>query len=304
MGDDIMKIINFGSMNVDYVYRVDRFLLPGETRPAKNRSVHAGGKGLNQSIALARSGAQVYHAGILGNDGDLLLDTLKESNVNTEYLETSDEAGGHTVIQVTDGGENNILLYGGTNRTLTKEYIDGVLQRFSQDDIVLLQNEVNLADYIIEQAYRRNMRVAFNAAPVDSGVATYPLEKTSWLIVNEVEGNAITGKTETGDILDSLAQKYPDTAILLTLGADGCRYLKGGEAISLPAYRVSDIVDTTGAGDTFVGYFLHAVTRGLPVKEAMECASMASALAIQKSGAATSVPLACEVEAALKEGKL
>lgn len=294
-----MKIINFGSMNVDYVYRVDRFLLPGETRPAKSRSVHAGGKGLNQSIALARAGAQVYQAGILGSDGTLLLDALKESGVHTDYLGNVEESGGHTVIQVDDGGENSILVYGGTNQALTREYIDKVLGYFSSDDIVLLQNETNLVDYIIEKASSLGLRVAFNAAPIDIATISYPLGKTSWLIVNEVEGEALTGETAASEILSSLAVKYPDTAMLITLGADGCRYRKGDASFSLRAYNVPYIADTTGAGDTFIGYFLRAITQGSEVLDALKRASMASALSVQKNGAAASIPLAHEVDAAL-----
>ena len=295
-----MKIINFGSLNVDYVYRVDRFLLPGETRPAKNRSIYAGGKGLNQSIAIARAGAQVFHAGMTGIDGALLLDALKESNVNTEHMMALDGAGGHTIIQVDDSGQNTILLFGGTNRALTKEYIDGVLHHFSKEDVVLLQNEVNLVEYTIEKAFDLGIRVAFNAAPIDDGVIRYPLEKVSWLIVNEIEGGELAGKSEPDEVLHTLAEKYPKTAILLTLGADGCRYLSGGEELLVPACSVSKIVDTTAAGDTFTGYFLHSITQGAPVKKALEIASAASALAIQKNGAASSIPWANEVECEIK----
>jgi len=290
-----VKIINFGSLNIDYVYRVDRFLLPGETRPAKTRSIHAGGKGLNQSIALARAGAKVYHAGITGNDGALLIETLQESGVDIVYLKKTEDVGGHTVIQVDDNGENTILLFGGTNRALTKEYIDGVLQHFSKNDIVLLQNEVNLAEYIIEKAFDSGMRVAFNAAPIDTGVKHYPLEKTSWLIVNEIEGGELTGKEKPEEILKTLGSKYPATAILLTLGEHGSHYLCGNEELYVPACKVQNIADTTGAGDTFTGYFLHAVTEGNPVIKALETASKASALAIQKNGAASSIPWAADL---------
>jgi len=291
-----MKIVNFGSLNIDYVYRVDRFLFPGETRPSKSRKVHAGGKGLNQSIALARAGAQVHHAGIIGvGDSELLLEILESSGVIIEYLVNLNEPGGHTIIQVDDSGQNTILLYGGTNRSLTKDYIDDVLQHFTRDDIVLLQNEINLVEYIIDKAFEHGIRVAFNAAPIDINVKSFPLEKLSWLIVNEIEGSELTGMEKPEDILNCLRSKYPSTAILLTLGEQGCRYLHENCDLSVPALSVSQIVDTTGAGDTFTGYFLHNVTKGINEKRALEIASAASALAIQKNGAAESIPWANEL---------
>lgn len=299
-----MRILNFGSLNVDYVYQVDEFLQPGETKLADSRSVQPGGKGLNQSIALARAGAEVHHAGALGDDGALLQRTLEEAGVNTGSLRRLDAAGGHTVIQVNSKGENCILLYGGTNQMLTEEYVDDALSRFGSGDLLLLQNETNLIGYIMERAHQRGMKIAFNAAPMDERALAYPLGVVSWLIVNEIEGAALAGVEREQDVLRVLAEKYPHAAIVLTLGSRGCLYAKGDTAIEQPAHDVVRVVDTTAAGDVFVGYFLEAVMRGAPARDALQRASAASALAIQKPGAANSIPAAAEVERALQSGNI
>ncbi|MDR2182458.1 MAG: ribokinase [Treponema sp.] len=297
-----MKVINLGSLNVDYVYRVDEFLLPGETRPSKDRTVHAGGKGLNQSIALARAGAEVYHAGIIGNDGAILRDTLVKNGVRVDFLASLDEASGHTIIQVNDAGENKIILYGGTNRQLSARFIDNALDHFGSSDVLLVQNETNLVGYAIEKARARGMKTVFNAAPITREITEYPLEYVDWLIVNEIEGAALAGtdaaSAEPEKILNTLASRYPSMTVFLTLGAAGCRCAHDGGIISAPAFPVDKdkIVDTTAAGDTFTGYLLQSLINGRSVKDAMVRASAASALAIQKLGASSSIPFAAEVD--------
>ena len=189
-----MKIVNLGSLNVDHVYRVDRFLLPGETKASKGLNDNAGGKGLNQSIAAARTGAEVYHAGYFGAGSEMLREVLQNAGVHMDWMEDHmDIPCGHTMIQVDDQGQNCILLFGGTNMCLTEAYIDRVLDQCTPDDILLLQNETNLIPYIIEAAARRGIPVAMNAAPMDEGVKAYPIGKLRYLIVNEIEGAALAG---------------------------------------------------------------------------------------------------------------
>ena len=148
-----MRVLNFGSLNIDYVYQVDHFVQPGETLSSEKLQVNCGGKGLNQSIAVARAGGKIFHAGMIGNDGDILKQALDNAGVDTRYLQKKDVAGGHTFIQVSDAGQNSILLFGGTNQMLTEEYIDSVLSDCEKGDIILLQNETNLVGYTIEKAY-------------------------------------------------------------------------------------------------------------------------------------------------------
>lgn len=293
-----MKIVNLGSLNVDYVYRVEDFLRPGETRPARSRSVNAGGKGLNQSIALARAGCEVWHAGAVGDDGAVLTDTLAAAGVRLDLLRRMDGPGGHTVIQVTDRGENCILLFGGTNRRLTEAYVDEVLDACAPEDVLLLQNETNLVPYAITRAAARGLRVALNAAPA-GGAEDYPLHKLRWLVVNELEGAAIAGTDAYDAMLERLAARCPQTGVLLTLGAAGARYRDGGGETREPAYPVRELIDTTAAGDTFLGFFLAALLAGADDGAALRRAAAASALAIARPGAAASIPIAAEVDAAL-----
>ena len=299
-----MRVLNFGSLNTDYVYQIDEFLLPGETKPALSRSIIPGGKGLNQSVALANAGAEVYHAGIIGNDGNILRDFLKKNKVHIDYILEKDEVGGHTIIQVDKNGQNKIILYGGTNQKLTKAFIDKTLADFGKGDILLVQNETNLVDYIITKASAKGLMTVFNAAPISKKVITYPLERVNWLIVNEVEGAELAGTDKPEGILKNLGEKYKQSTIILTLGADGCCYTSKDGNFKMKAIPVKKVVDTTAAGDTFIGFLIQAYIDGLPLNEAMEKASVASSLSIQKFGAATSVPASADVEKAFKEWKL
>ena len=147
-----MKVLNFGSLNLDYVYQVNSILIPGETQASTDRKIFCGGKGLNQSIALAKAGVTVYHAGMIGEGGEILLETCRENNVNTKFIRQISGPSGHTVIQVDKNGQNCILLYGGANRSITREFANEVLEHFEKGDILLLQNEINELDYIIERA--------------------------------------------------------------------------------------------------------------------------------------------------------
>lgn len=298
-----MKILNFGSLNLDYVYDVDHFVLPGETMSSLDLFINCGGKGLNQSIAAAKAGNVVYHAGVVGSGGDMLVKELEKNGVDVSYMQTTDQPNGHAIIQVDQNGQNCIILYGGTNQMLTKEYIDATLDSFGKEGLVLLQNETNLVGYIIEEAHKKGLKTALNAAPMNEKVLGYPLDLLDWLIVNEVEGSQIAGCSPEDDILPVLKEKYPHCSILLTLGSRGACCFHNGETYIIPCHKV-DVVDTTAAGDTFSGYFLYSMLNGGTVPEALQLASAASAIAIGKKGASDSVPLKADLEEALKNGVL
>ena len=287
-----MKVLNFGSVNIDYVYQMVHFIRPGETAPCKQLTTGCGGKGLNQSIALARAGLPVWHAGIIGQEGGILKDALAESGVRLDFLRRQDAPGGHTVIQVNRRGQNCILLYPGTNAAITKEYVDEVLSSFDFGDVLLLQNEINLGPYIMEKAAERGLFIAFNASPIP-GVENYPLEFVCWLFVNEIEGAALSGETAPRAILRALREKYPRTQVILTLGSDGSFWDNGRETVFCPACRVR-AVDTTAAGDTFTGYFLRGVLDETEL-EPLTLAARASAIAVTRPGAAPSIPQLREV---------
>ncbi|HHV31830.1 MAG TPA: ribokinase [Clostridiales bacterium] len=289
-----MKIFNFGSLNYDYVYSVDHILMPGETLASSRMETFCGGKGLNQSVALAKAGAEVWHAGMVGEDGSTLLDMCGKNGVNTSYIRSIPGKSGHTVIQVDKNGQNNILLFGGSNRCFTRDFVDEVFSGFEPGDMMLLQNEVNDIDYIIDTAYQKGMRIAFNPSPFDEAVKKCDLNKVSFLLLNEIEGWQISGAREPEKILKYFAETYPKTAIVLTLGKDGAVYQDGSCRIKHGIYPVK-VVDTTAAGDTFTGFFLSAVLQGKTPEEALEIASKASSIAVTRKGAAPSIPTLDEV---------
>ncbi|MCF0132515.1 MAG: ribokinase, partial [Blautia sp.] len=260
-----------------------------------HRTVFCGGKGLNQSIALAKAGIPVYHAGMIGEGGDILLDACKENGVNTEYLIRTEGPCGHTMIQVDKDGQNSILLYGGSNRTLTKEFVDQVLDNFDKGDIILLQNEVNQLDYIIDKAYEKGMMIILNPSPYDSALDCCDLSKISLFLVNEIEGFQITGEKDPEKILQKIKEIYPEAAIVLTLGGEGSVYQDDTGIYHQGIYKVK-AVDTTAAGDTFTGYFISSILDGLPVQEGLKLAAKASAIAVSRPGATASIPLREEVE--------
>lgn len=148
-------ILSYGSLNLDLVYQVPHFVQAGETLSSTSRTVHCGGKGLNQSIAAARAGGTVSHAGKIGGDGTVLTDILRESGVDTDFVTVGDGPSGHAVIQVDPSGQNCILLFGGCNQEITHAEIDRVLAHFQAGDYLILQNEINGLDHLMTQAARR-----------------------------------------------------------------------------------------------------------------------------------------------------
>lgn len=288
-----MKILNFGSCNIDYVYSLHHIVEEGETETADRMEIFPGGKGLNQSIAAARAGARVYQAGCVGSDGLFLETVLRESGVDVGYMRRLESKNGHAMIQVGNGGENAIFIYPGSNEKMTPEYVDEVLSAFDRGDLLLLQNEINAVDYIVEKAYARGLTVLFNPSPYNEKIAAVDFQKLSYLILNEVEAQAITGAEEPEECLAALKKRYPALKVLLTLGEKGSM-LMDGEALWRQVAYVVEPVDTTAAGDTFTGYF----AAGRPVCEALRDASLASAVAVSKEGASPSIPTAEQVRAA------
>lgn len=289
-----MRLVNFGSLNYDYVYLVDHIVLPGETISSTELSVFCGGKGLNQSIALSQAGAQVYHAGLIGDDGDLLLETCRNHGVNTKYIRKSSVRSGNAIIQLAKSGQNSIVLFGGANRQNSEAFIDEVLSDFEEGDYILLQNEMNLLDYLIEKAYAQKLQIVLNPSPYNESIEKCDLEKVSIFLLNEVEGMQITGEKEAEKILPAMQQKYPRARIVLTLGKLGVMYSDSEKTVSHGIYDVK-VVDTTAAGDTFTGYFLASVIAGKTVEESLRLASIASSLAVSQKGAVDSIPPLPEV---------
>lgn len=290
-----MKILNIGSLNLDYVYQVPHMVQPGETLAANGRNVFCGGKGLNQSIALAKAGAEVCHAGLIGEEGDVLRQALVDAGVDCRYVKTIPCSTGHAIIQVDGEGQNCILLYGGANRSLTSAYIDDVLSGFCPGEMLLLQNEVNKLDEIVNKGWERGMKIVLNPSPFDDALKAVDLNKVSMLILNEVEGEQMTGERVPEAILGKLKQLCPQTEIVLTLGSEGACFQQGETLIRQPAYMV-DVVDTTAAGDTFTGYFLAGLTEELTAEACLDLAQKAASIAVSRSGAAPSIPTRNEIK--------
>jgi ribokinase len=290
-----VKILNFGSMNIDYVYEVDNFVVPGETKLSKILKVFSGGKGLNQSLALAKAGTTLYHAGIIGQEGMFLKEYLQKEGVNTDFIMCKSQPNGHAIIQVDSEGHNCILLYGGTNQAVTKEYVDRVLKDFDKGDFILLQNEVNMVDYIIECAHEKGMTIVLNPSPINDQLKNYPLEMVDIFILNEVEGKALTGETDAEAIAEKMLQLYPKSLVVLTLGENGSIYKDKYNTFIQKVYKVK-AVDTTAAGDTFTGYFIAGLCSGLTIKDCLERASIASGVSVSRHGAADSIPYRAEVD--------
>ena len=292
-----MKIVNYGSINLDHVYQVDHIVQPGETLLAADQNLFCGGKGLNQSIALAKAGAEIFHAGVVGEDGDILLDALRAAKVDITHIRRAPGASAHTVIQVDRNGQNCIIVFSGENMRPSEADIDRVLADFAPGDAVLMQNELFNTPLMMRKAAEKGLATIFNPSPVSREMLSYPLETVSWFLLNEIEGEALTGETDPGRILDVLAKKFPNGSVVLTLGANGAWAMDRGQRFFQPAFEVQ-AVDTTAAGDTFTGFFLAGISSGMPIPDALRRAAFASSIAVSRKGAADSIPTAEEVSLA------
>ncbi|RGD91115.1 ribokinase [Clostridiaceae bacterium AM27-36LB] len=296
-----MKVLCFGSLNIDYTYKVPHFVKKGETLASERLQVFGGGKGLNQSVALAKAGTEVYHAGSIGQDGRFLLDMLKDAGANTDFVKILDTVRtGNAIIQNDKSGDNCIILYGGANQAITREQVDEVMSHFESGDYLVLQNEINELGYIVEKAHEKGMIIVLNPSPMNEKILALPLDVINYFILNEVEAAQILGKEDKGEesweqIADDLLKKFPQATIVLTMGSEGSVFKNQKETVCQSIYKVQ-AVDTTAAGDTFSGYFIGGILGGLSAKEAMDQASKASAIAVTRKGAAPSIPVLAEVQ--------
>ena len=294
------RIITLGSLNLDFTYQLPKPLEVGETLSSLSYRCGAGGKGANQSIAAARAGAEVYHAGRIGSDGTLLRRTLADSGVRLDFLEEVETPTGHAVVLINDAGDNSIVLFGGANMRIAEEQISRSIQSMERGDFLLLQNEISRMGEIMEAADGAGLRIFFNPAPMNERVFSYPMELVDTLIVNEIEGAGLAGADpESGpeQVIRSLRTKYPAANLLMTLGASGAMYLGHSEEreVFVPASSVGKVVDTTAAGDTFIGYFLAETALGASPETAMKTAAAASGLCVGRLGAADSIPFRHEL---------
>jgi len=284
-----MAVINFGSINIDHVYQVEHFVQPGETIASHDYQQLLGGKGANQSIALAKAGAEVRHVGRLNNNDAHIKQTLIKHGIDCKYVQCTETPSGHAIIQVTPSGENAIVLFGGANQELSAKCVMAALDSTKSADWVLTQNETSAIDETLTQAKENGLKVAFNPAPMTDAVKALPKECIDLLIVNEVEASEFAETSELTQIEAFFHQQWPHAEVIITLGKSGVVMLKNGQRIEVPAFVV-EAVDTTAAGDTFIGYFLAAYADHADAKKALTRACAASALAVMVEGAAQSIP--------------
>lgn len=290
-------------MNIDKVYSLSHLPETGETLTCTEYSLHVGGKGLNQSISLKKAGADVFMAGFVGQDGLFLLDFLNKNGVDTHLCRTTDGFSGHAVIEVDPDGQNQMILFAGANREITRDYCEAVLSELAPGDLVLMQYETSQVETMAKAAHEKGVKTAFNPSPFVKELKDFDYGLIDYLVLNEFEGQSITGLASAEDAAEELAGRVAEGgAVILTLGADGAIFADKKSFEKIPAFKV-EAVDTTGAGDTFTGYSLVALMHGTDPKAALKKAAAASALAVTKTGAAETIPENSAVEAFLKTQK-
>lgn len=290
-----MKVFNFGSINIDMVYRVPHLVQPGETLSSRSLETVLGGKGANQSVALARAGIDVRHIGRIGEADQWAAEQMKAAGVGMQAVEQVDGPSGHAIIQVDDSGENSIILHGGANQSFDRAVLEQQLSEAEAGDWLLMQNECNDIAEAFDIARQRKLSIAFNPAPMTAAVRQLPLEHCDVLIVNETEAADLAESDDPDKALAILAERYPNTRLVLTLGSRGALLQHEGQQVQEAAVPV-DVVDTTGAGDTFVGYFLAGLIQGLAEKDALRRACRAAALSVTVAGATPSIPTLADVD--------
>jgi ribokinase len=291
-----MKIFNYGSINIDHIYRIPRFVKPGETLASQHYQMMLGGKGANQSIALARAGASVQHIGRVSSFDDWIFRKLQADNIGVYCTKRVEEPTGHAIIQVNDSGENAIMLFGGANQSASTTCLAECLSNAERGDWLLLQNECNLTNEAMKLAKDHDMTVVFNPAPMPSDISNIPIEHVDYLIMNEVEGlqfaaNEALSKDRPKELIEYLHQKYPHLKIILTLGKRGVVY-KDADTLVTQAAETVEAVDTTAAGDTFIGYFVQQRLAGESIETALSVSCKAAAVTVQTLGASDSIPTA------------
>lgn len=293
-----MRILNFGSCNIDTVYTVKRIVRPGETLSIDSFKQFPGGKGLNQSIALARAGIPVHHAGCIGKEDSKLITLMSRAGIDVTYVKRVDKETGRAFIQLDNNGQNAILVYPGANAEVTTEYIDDVLKNFEKDDILLMQNELSNTRYLIKKASEIGMRIILNPSPFTEDLRKINLDELFCVILNETEAAQWACSETPYDFISFAREHHSQLKVILTLGEGGSIYLENQNIYRQFAYKLP-VVDSTAAGDTFTGYFVAGLFRGENFKRVLKNASAAAALAVSREGAATSIPDIEEVMASV-----
>ena len=294
------SIYNFGSINIDHIYRVPEFVQPGETLSSVSLETVLGGKGANQSVAIARAGGIVKHIGCASKGDKWVFSYLESCGVDITHVRQVAAPTGHAIIQVNAAGENAIVLHGGANQLFQVEFLESVLSNAKKGDYLLVQNECNALSDILSLGLNRGMKVVLNPAPMTESIRALPLNKLDTIILNRVEASQLCEENQTSIIVDKLMGLYPDTRVILTLGNEGAWLISSAGVEKVPA-TAATVVDTTAAGDTFVGYFLAGLVDGLSDVDSLSRACSAAALTVQKLGAIPSIPTIDELNVQFKQ---
>jgi ribokinase len=293
-----MAIYNLGSINIDHFYKVPHLPEPGETLAASAYSTGLGGKGANQSVAASRAGSEVHHIGAIGLDGQWIIEKLQGLGINTERISTLNVPTAHAIINVDQAGENAIVIFSSANVMQDKARIRTAFADATKGDFCVLQNETNLVEFAAQHAKAKGLRVVYSAAPFDAGAVQAVLPYIDILVVNEVEAQQLS--SELGISVETLST----TEVLMTRGSDGASFTTNGSTIEMPAFKVEP-VDTTGAGDTYLGFFVAGLDQGKTTQDALRFAAAGAAIQVTREGTADAIPSLVEVsEFLMKRSRL
>jgi ribokinase len=292
-------ILVFGSINLDLIFPMETLPRPGETLLAKGFRTEPGGKGANQAVAAARDGAQVAMYGAVGRDAfaDPALTGLRAAGVDLAGVETVDTPTGVASIVTDAAGHNAIAVATGANLFAQQMRIN--VQALAQKDIILVQMECRRDDVceLVRRASSRGVRVVLNLAPA-SKLPEDVLSKTHLVVVNEDEARFLSAQLDAPADAPAMSRRL-GVGVVRTLGAAGCEFADGDMVVRYPGHRV-EVVDTTAAGDCFVGVLAAALERGASIEAALRRANAAGALACTRAGSQSSLPDAAEIDAALR----
>lgn len=300
------KVTIVGSLNVDTTLRIKRMPLPGETLAAEGKSSAAGGKGANQAVSAARSGAQTAFIGEVGKDnsGQMMLDEMKANGIDVAGIRENDQVGtGTASILLDENGQNSILIYGGANQQLSPTDVEAAKDKITAADFVVAQFETPQAATLraFQLAKANGVTTILNPAPAQK-IDPEVLKLTDLIIPNETESAELTGViiTDETSMLISAA-KFAQMGVrnlIITVGAKGAFYCTQDGYSFIPAFKVN-AVDMTAAGDTFIGALSSQLKPDMSnIEKALVYAQRASSLAVQKMGALPSIPTREQILAA------
>lgn len=305
----VNHVVVLGSINVDTTYHVNRFPQPGETIAAQSKSSAPGGKGANQAVAAARSGAQTAFVGAVGsdNEGQYMLEALKENDIDTSHINIDKYHGtGSAAITLDANGQNDIMVYGGANQAMQPGEFGDLSELLTHTDFLIAQFETPqaVALDLFKQAKEQGVTTVLNPAPAHE-IMPELLQYTDVIAPNETECALLTGieLTDEDSMLKS-ADYFRERGVknlLITLGDRGVFYSTPDDHGLVPAFKVK-AVDTTAAGDTFIGALCSQLEKDLAnVEDSLRYAQRASSLTVQRMGAMPSIPTGEDVKAALKQ---